>query len=65
MECKSSATVTPDMTAPMRKVAKAFASEGIEPSMQLVYNPGKGAGYSALPVGLGVSPLSLPEFVAR
>ncbi len=65
VECKSSATVTPDMTAPMRKVAKAFASDGIEPSMQLVYNPRKGAGYRAPTVGPGVSALSLPEFAAR
>ena len=61
VECKSSATVTPDMSVPMRKVAKAFEAEGLKVSRQLVYNPKKGGGYRAPTVGVGVEAVAIND----
>lgn len=62
VECKTSATVSPQMSEPMRKLAKAFASDGLDVSMRLVYNPGEEA-FRAPTVGVGVQALSCREFV--
>lgn len=64
IECKSSATVTPDMSVPMRKVSKAFEAEGLKVSMQLVYNSGKGVGYRAPTAGIGVEAIAVGHGLA-
>ena len=38
-ECKMSATITPDMSAPMRRLAQALSREAGEITMYLVHNP--------------------------
>lgn len=61
VECKSSATVTPDMTASMRRLAKVFSGEGLSVDMRIVYNPG--VGRRIVPtVGENVRAQSLLEF---
>ena len=40
-ECKMSATITPDMSAPMRRLAQALSREAGEITMYLVYNSPK------------------------
>lgn len=64
IECKSSATVNPSMSLPMRKLAKQFGAEGLRVQCQLVYSPQCGAS-RAPTVGADVAALSLGEFVAR
>ena len=61
-ECKTSATISPQMSEPMRKLAKAFVSEGLDVSMQLIYNPNE-ATLRMPTAGSGVRALSCREFV--
>ena len=61
-ECKTSATISPHMSEPMRKLAKAFASDGLDVSMQLIYNPNEAA-LRTPTAGSGVQALSCREFV--
>ena len=61
-ECKASATVTPDMSVPMRRLASAFKREGCMPSMYVVHNPLK-TGRVAPTVGEGVGAVSTGEFI--
>jgi len=64
LECKSSSTVTPDMTSSMRRLAKAFKSEGLSVNMRLVYNPI--GGRSVVPtVGPEVKAISLARFAEK
>lgn len=64
VECKSSATVTPSMSLPMRKLAKQFLEEGVETKCQLVYNPLRETCRTPT-VGADVAALSLDEFVTQ
>lgn len=64
IECKSSATVSPGMSLPMRNLAKRFGAEGLRVQCQLVYSPQRGA-IRAPTVGPDVAALSLNEFAVR
>lgn len=63
VECKSSATVTPSMSTPMRKLGEALQAEGLTVHRKLVYNPLPGT-HRAPTVGADVAALSVQEFVA-
>ena len=60
VECKSSSTVTPDMTVPMRRLAEIFRRDGLTVSMRLVYNPVDGV-QNVATVGADVQALSLRQ----
>lgn len=60
-ECKASATVSPDMGAPMRRLAAAFRRESLEVSMHLVHQP-SASGRGAPTAGEGVRAESVAEF---
>lgn len=62
-ECKGSATATPDMAAPMRRLAAALGREVAQVRSFLVHNPPK-AGRSAPTAGVGVRAVSVPEFLS-
>ena len=61
-ECKTSATISPQMSEPMRRLAKAFASDGLDVAMQLIYKPNE-ATLRVPTAGSGVQALSCREFV--
>ena len=62
VECKASATVTPDMSAPMRRLASSFRREGCSTSMYVVHTPPK-MGRVAPTVGEGVRAVSTGGFI--
>ena len=61
-ECKMSATVTPAMSAPMRRLAASFGREGFKTSMYLVHNPPK-TGRVSPTAGEGVCAISTSGFI--
>jgi len=61
-ECKKSVTVTPDMSASMRRLSASFGREGSKTSMYLIHNPPK-TGRVAPTVGEGVCAVSPSEFI--
>ena len=61
-ECKMSATVSPDMSVPMRRLAGSFRRDGTECAMYLVHNPAK-TGRAAPTAGEGVGAVSPDGFV--
>ena len=61
-ECTKSVTVTPDMSASMRRLSASFGREGAKTSMYLIHNPPK-TGRVAPTVGEGVYAVSPSEFI--
>ena len=61
-ECKMSATVSPDMSGPMRRLAGSFRRDGMETAMYLVHNPGR-RGRAAPTAGECVSAVSPDGFI--
>jgi hypothetical protein len=60
-ECKASATVTPGMGAPMRRLAAALRRESLDVSMHLVHQPSP-SGRGGPTAGEGVLAESVEEF---
>lgn len=63
-ECKLSATVSPSMSASMRRLASAFGRENLEIDMRLVHKP-SAAGRVATTAGEGVRACTVDEFVSE
>jgi predicted AAA+ superfamily ATPase len=62
-ECKLAATVTPSMTAPMRRLADCLAREGYEVISHLIHTPDKSERTTPT-AGVGVNALSTADFIA-
>jgi len=63
VECKAGRTVTPEMTAPMRRLAEALRARRRAAECSLVYRPPK-AGASIRAVAPGVRAVPWQDFVA-
>ena len=62
-ECKLSATATPDMTVPMRRLAASLGREVDEIKMHLIHNPTKSTRISPT-AGEGVNVSSVKGFIS-
>lgn len=63
-ECKLSSTVSPSMSAPMRRLALALGKEGCRIDMRLIHSPSPTGRITSI-AGAGVRACSINEFIAE